>query len=127
MEDGRWKLGLNVDHYRLSSILYSQFSLLAATQPDYGALITRSILRDYASMLHEPSPPLAFAFITPGSVYRTQLWGWDSWLSDVALCQIMNSGDCGGRGRRTGAGHESDSYLHSLKARIKPAKLYSPI
>ncbi len=62
--------------------------------PNYRALITSSILHDYPSMLHEPSPPLAFPFITPGSVYTNQLWDWDSWLSDVALCQIMaNQGE----------------------------------
>jgi Glycosyl hydrolase family 63 C-terminal domain len=57
--------------------------------PDYRQLVTSSILRDYPRMLHEPTPPLAFPFITPGSVYTNQLWDWDSWFSDVALCQIM--------------------------------------
>ena len=57
--------------------------------PNYRELITSSILRDYPGMLHEPTGPLAFPSITPGSVYATQLWDWDSWLSDVALCQIM--------------------------------------
>jgi putative isomerase len=61
----------------------------SAPAPDYCGLITTSILRDYPHMLHEPTAPLAFPFITPGSVYATQLWDWDSWLSDVALCQIM--------------------------------------
>jgi putative isomerase len=57
--------------------------------PDYSALVTSSILRDYPSMLHEPTGALAFPFVTPGSVYASQLWDWDSWLSDVALSQIM--------------------------------------
>src|SRR5580658_8083962 len=60
-----------------------------ATAPNFRELITSSILRDYPHMLHDPTPPLAFPFITPGSVYATQLWDWDSWLSDVALCQII--------------------------------------
>jgi hypothetical protein len=59
------------------------------TQPDYRDLVTTSILRDYPRMLHEPTPPLAFPFITPGSVYTTQLWDWDSYFSDVALSQIV--------------------------------------
>jgi putative isomerase len=62
---------------------------LRGSAPDYRELVTRSILRDYPRMLHEPTPPLAFAFVTPGSVYTNQLWDWDSWLSDVALCQII--------------------------------------
>jgi hypothetical protein len=60
-----------------------------STAPAYRELVTSSILRDYPRMLHEPTPPLAFPFITPGSVYTNQLWDWDSWFSDVALCQIM--------------------------------------
>jgi putative isomerase len=61
----------------------------AATRPDYRELIRRSILRDYPGMLHEPTGALKNRFITPGSVYAKELWDWDSWLSDVALCQIM--------------------------------------
>ncbi len=59
------------------------------TQPNYHELITTSILRDYPGMLHGPTTTLTYPSITPGSVYATQLWDWDSWLSDVALCQIM--------------------------------------
>jgi hypothetical protein len=65
---------------------YGQTPLAA---PNFRELVTGSILRDYPRMLHEPTPPLAFPFVTPGSVYSNQLWDWDSWLSDVALCQIM--------------------------------------
>lgn len=52
-------------------------------------IIKKSVLRDYPGMLHSPTGALAYPFITPGSVYASQLWDWDSWLSDVALCQIM--------------------------------------
>ncbi|MGA2232351.1 MAG: hypothetical protein ABSH22_15755, partial [Tepidisphaeraceae bacterium] len=54
-----------------------------STAPDFHELVTSSILRDYPRMLHEPTPPLAFPFITPGSVYTNQLWDWDSYFSDV--------------------------------------------
>lgn len=60
-----------------------------ATAPDYAELVKKSILRDYPGMLHQPTGTLAYPFITPGSVYAAQLWDWDSWLSDLALCQIM--------------------------------------
>src|ERR1700722_1838 len=57
--------------------------------PNYRELVTSSIFRDYPTMLHERTGALAFPFITPGSVYANQLWDWDSYFSDVALCQIM--------------------------------------
>jgi putative isomerase len=57
--------------------------------PDYVAIIDKSIIRDYPGMLHEPTGALKYPFVTPGSVYAKELWDWDSWLSDVALCQIM--------------------------------------
>ncbi|HWC61090.1 MAG TPA: trehalase family glycosidase, partial [Verrucomicrobiae bacterium] len=56
---------------------------------DYPEIVKASILRDYPGMLHSPTGALAHAFITPGSVYASQIWDWDSWLSDVALCQIV--------------------------------------
>ena len=56
---------------------------------DYPSLIKKSVFRDYPGMLHPPTGVLAHPFITPGSVYATELWDWDSWLSDVALSQIM--------------------------------------
>jgi putative isomerase len=59
-------------------------------------IIKKSIIRDYPGMLHEPTGALAYPFITPGSVYAKELWDWDSWLSDVALCQIMTDLDQGG-------------------------------
>ena len=63
----------------------------AQTRPaaDYRELIKTSIFRDYPGMLHQPTGALAHPFVTPGSVYAKELWDWDSWLSDVALCQIM--------------------------------------
>jgi hypothetical protein len=64
---------------------------LSAAEPaaDYAALVKKSILRDYPGMLHQPTGTLAYPFVTPGSVYASELWDWDSWLSDLALCQIM--------------------------------------
>jgi hypothetical protein len=64
-------------------------SPVASDTPDYPKLIRQSIARDYPGMLRSPTGALAHPFITPGSVYAKQLWDWDSWLSDVALCQIV--------------------------------------
>jgi hypothetical protein len=61
----------------------------AASDPDYAGIIRKSIMRDYPGMLHDPNGALSYPFITPGSVYARELWDWDSWLSDVALCQIL--------------------------------------
>jgi hypothetical protein len=61
----------------------------APANPNYSDIIKQSIVRDYPGMLHSPTGALSFPFITPGSVYANELWDWDSWLSDVALVQIM--------------------------------------
>ena len=61
----------------------------AVAEPDFSETIKKSIMRDYPGMLHDPTGALRHPFITPGSVYARELWDWDSWLSDVALCQII--------------------------------------
>jgi putative isomerase len=82
----------------MSKLIYFCFCLLIMTTTssaqtreaaNYRELIRSSIIRDYPGMLHEPTGALAYPFVTPGSVYAKELWDWDSWLSDVALCQIM--------------------------------------
>jgi len=58
--------------------------------PDkYSAIIRQHIYHDYPGMFHAPVGVLPYPFITPGSVYANQLWDWDSWLSDIALTQIL--------------------------------------
>ena len=55
---------------------------------------SEQIIIDYAKnnftkMLREPTGyRLNHKFIVPGSVYSQQLWDWDSWLTDIALCQL---------------------------------------
>ncbi|MDD6564287.1 MAG: trehalase family glycosidase [Clostridiales bacterium] len=44
---------------------------------------------NFTKMLREPTGyRLNHKFIVPGSVYSQQLWDWDSWLTDIALCQL---------------------------------------
>ena len=44
---------------------------------------------NFTKMLREPSGyRLNHKFIVPRSVYSQQLWDWDSWLTDIALCQL---------------------------------------
>jgi hypothetical protein len=54
------------------------------------AHIRAAIHKDYRGMLREKGGAFAHPFITPGSQqYADILWDWDSWLSDVALRQIL--------------------------------------
>jgi putative isomerase len=73
-------------------------SLLAASalaQPvgsvdHYLPIIRQSIRQGYTGMLREKGGAFAYPFITPGSQqYGDVLWDWDSWLSDVALQQVL--------------------------------------
>jgi len=59
--------------------------------------IRKHVLGDYGEMCREAGGALPFPFLTPGSAqYPDVLWDWDSWLSDVALRQIVReSGDPG--------------------------------
>ena len=88
---------------------------LSAAEPDYSELVKKSILHDYPGMLHPPTGTLAYPFVTPGSVYASELWDWDSWLSDVALCQIMtDEGQAGDKAKMVSYGE--GCVLNFLKA-----------
>jgi putative isomerase len=46
--------------------------------------------KDYQKMYREPGGEIPHPFLTPGSdQYCDVLWDWDSWLTDVALRQIV--------------------------------------
>lgn len=54
------------------------------------ATLRRFMQQDYQGMLREPGGAFKHPFITPGSKqYADILWDWDSWLSNVALRQIL--------------------------------------
>ena len=54
------------------------------------ACIRRHLLNGYQATYREPGGELPFPFITPGSdSYHDELWDWDSWLSNIALRQIL--------------------------------------
>lgn len=60
------------------------------SESDYSALIKSHVYKDYKKMYRPPSGSLRFPFLTPGSnQYANVLWDWDSWLSNVALRQIL--------------------------------------
>ncbi|HOQ88300.1 MAG TPA: trehalase family glycosidase [Phycisphaerae bacterium] len=56
----------------------------------YCDLICRHLVADYRRCFREPGAPFEYPFLTPGSkCYADVLWDWDSWLSNVALRQIL--------------------------------------
>jgi putative isomerase len=56
----------------------------------YVTLIRKSIFAGYSGMYREAGGGLPYPFLTPGSdQYADVLWDWDSWLSNVALKQIL--------------------------------------
>lgn len=56
----------------------------------YIKIIKKTIYNDYNGMYHKARGILTYPFITPGSVYKDELWDWDSWLSNIALRQILS-------------------------------------
>lgn len=42
-----------------------------------------------SKLFREPSGQLKYPFIVPGATYQMDLWDWDSWLTDIALCQVL--------------------------------------
>ena len=93
-------LSLSMSCKRLSLFLILSLLLLAGATAcvprvratrEYRDLIKQHIYADYKLMYRQPSgDALLFPYITPGSkTYANVLWDWDSWLSDVALRQIL--------------------------------------
>ena len=57
---------------------------------EYAIAIKKNIYNDYKGMFREKGGSLKHPFITPGSSqYADVLWDWDSWLTNVALRQIL--------------------------------------
>lgn len=46
---------------------------------------------NYSKLFRQPEGQLSYPFIVPGATYQFELWDWDSWLTDVALCQITDA------------------------------------
>ncbi len=59
----------------------------------YIALIHQYSRETYHQMTREANGLLKYPFIVPGSrSYSNSLWDWDSWLTDIAVRQIMEDG-----------------------------------
>lgn len=56
----------------------------------YAELIRKNLSENYQGMFREAGGALAHPFLTPGSdQYADVLWDWDSWLTNVALRQLL--------------------------------------
>ena len=56
----------------------------------YIDIIQQHMLKDYKVMFKPAKGILKHPFLTPGNTaYQNELWDWDSWLSDIALRQIL--------------------------------------
>lgn len=69
----------------------SVVGVMGATIDEYIAMLQRHCYSDYKQMYRDgKGGAFKFPFIVPGSKsYSNVLWDWDSWLSDVALRQIL--------------------------------------
>ena len=56
----------------------------------YVPLIKQTLYKDYKKMYREKGGALPYPFIVPGSAqYHDVLWDWDSWLTNIALRQVL--------------------------------------
>ena len=56
----------------------------------YSKVIRENIYKNYKGMYRPSGGALNYPFLTPGSeAYADVLWDWDSWLSNIALRQIL--------------------------------------
>ena len=62
----------------------------------YIDLIKNYSKSSYSKLTREPMKRLKYPFIVPGAVYKYQLWDWDSWLTDVAIRQIISDNNGAG-------------------------------
>lgn len=61
------------------------------TSDQYSDIIKSYVYKDYKGMFRKSGGALKYPFLTPGSKqYDDVLWDWDSWLSDIALRQVLS-------------------------------------
>ena len=79
---------INVVSFIISAPAFSQKE--NTDWKEYADTIKKNIYGDYKGMFREEGGSLKYPFITPGSSqYADVLWDWDSWLTNVALRQIL--------------------------------------
>jgi hypothetical protein len=90
------KMQIVFPRYFLSGFMFWLVTLQLSGQPaslsvtQYSTLIKSFVYKDYKAMFRKGKGSLKFPFLTPGSQqYDNVLWDWDSWLSNIALRQII--------------------------------------
>lgn len=74
----------------LLAVSLSSYSQVKDSISDYISIIKTNIYKDYKKMYRKGGGSLVYPFLTPGSnQYDNVLWDWDSWLSNIALRQIL--------------------------------------
>jgi hypothetical protein len=78
----------------LLGIIFGAVAQMPARTPEnvdkYKKICRQYIYKDMKGMYRESGGALKYPFLAPGSnQYLDMLWDWDSWLSDVALRQIL--------------------------------------
>src|SRR5476651_717152 len=129
------------------------FALILSARPSFAqlpdsiaeniALIKKYVFQDYKQMLKQPTGALLYPYITPGSKsYANVLWDWDSWLSNIALRQILQDKGTAADKQEAVAYEQgcvlnylaytaADGYMpmvidkNSDPAKIKPADIYN--
>ena len=80
----------------------------------YTDLCRKHIYKDMKGMYREKGKSLVYPFLAPGSnQYLDMLWDWDSWLSNVALRQILLENGTE-KDRQEALKYEQGCVLHSL-------------
>lgn len=94
---------------------------------EHRKLIKEHIYSDYKLMFKQPTGiALKYPYITPGSrQYAAVLWDWDSWLSNVALRQILN--DIGSEADKTEALTYEQGCVLNYLAYTSPDDGYMPM
>ena len=59
----------------------------------YIKLIHEYSKKNYTKITREAGGNLNHPFIVPGKAYYKELWDWDSWLTDIAIRQIMTDNE----------------------------------
>lgn len=94
---------------------------------EHRKLIKEHVYSDYKLMFKQPTGiALKYPYITPGSrQYAAVLWDWDSWLSNVALRQILN--DIGSEADKTEALTFEQGCVLNYLAYTSPEDGYMPM
>jgi putative isomerase len=85
------KIYLGIVLFGLASVALAQLPARSPENIDkYKKICRNHIYKDMKGMYREAGGSLKYPFLAPGSSqYLDMLWDWDSWLSNVALRQIL--------------------------------------